>query len=86
MTWTVREITPGPLPPKLRELLGHERRGGGWLLFLSQGGDKRRLAPVPTGWASLSQGELEALCMRARAVPPAPERRSADFEPPKEPE
>jgi len=85
-TWTVREIAPGPMPPKLRQLLGEERRYGGWLLFLSDSGEKRRLAPVPSGWATVSQGELEALCMRARRVPPAPERRSLDFEPPDEPE
>jgi hypothetical protein len=82
VTWTVREITPGPMPPKLREMLGQERRRGGWLLFLSDGGEKRRLAPVPKDWLGLSPRELEDLCIQARRVPP--ERRSGDFEPPRE--
>jgi hypothetical protein len=85
-TWSVREITPGPMPPKLRQMLGSERRAGGWLLFLSDSGAKRRLAPVPKGWAGLSDAELEVLCLRARRVPPELERRSDDFEPPAEPE
>jgi hypothetical protein len=85
VAWTVREITPGPMPPKLREMLGDERRRGGWLLFMSEGGEKRRLAPVPRGWAGLSVRELEDFCIRARPVPPAPERRSDDFEGPRGP-
>jgi hypothetical protein len=82
VTWTVREITPGPLPPKLRSLLRDDRRQGGWLLFLSSAGEKRRLSPVPEGWAGMSPAQLEAHCMRARRVPPAPERRIEDREPP----
>jgi hypothetical protein len=83
LAWTIREITPGPMPPKLSQLLREDRRQGGWLLFMSEKGEKRRLAPVPEGWASLTDRELEVLCMRARAVPPEPGRRSEDREPPK---
>jgi hypothetical protein len=79
--WTVREITPGPMPEKLSQLLGPDRRRGGWLLFISEQGEKRRLAPVPEGWRGLSERELEACCMRARGVPPAPARRSEDRHP-----
>lgn len=79
--WTVREIVPGPMPEKLGQLLGEDRRRGGWLLFLSGRGEKRRLAPVPRGWAGLTDAELEACCMRARRVPPGPQRRSEDREP-----
>lgn len=82
MTWTVREITPGPMPEKLGEMLGGDRRQGGWLLFLSATGEKRRLKPVPTGWAGLSDDDLESHCRRARRVPPEPARRSEDREPP----
>jgi hypothetical protein len=82
MSWTVREITPGPMPPKLSALLREDRRRGGWLLFMSEKNEKRRLIPVPPSWASLSDADLEALCMRARRVPPDPERRSEDREPP----
>jgi hypothetical protein len=81
-TWTVREITPGPMPEMLSHLLREDRRQGGWLLFLSERNEKRRLAPVPEGWASLPDRELETLCMRARRVPPGPARRSEDREPP----
>jgi hypothetical protein len=80
-SWTVREITPGPMPPKLSQLLREDRRSGGWLLFLSASGEKRRLAPVPPGWAGLTDEDMETLCMRARHVPPAPARRSEDHEP-----
>ena len=80
-TWSVREIAPGPMPPKLEHLLGEDRRRGGWLLFLSATGEKRRLAPVPDGWAALSGADLEGWCMRARRVPPAPARRTEDREP-----
>jgi hypothetical protein len=77
VTWEVREIIPGPPPPKLLQLLG-ERRKGGWLLFLSADGSKRRLSPIPRGWRDRSRFELERLSMSAESIPPAPERRSAD--------
>jgi hypothetical protein len=79
--WTVREITPGPMPQKLSQLLGEDRRRGGWLLFISAEGDKRRLAPIPDGWAGLSAEDLEGHCKRARRVPPAPARRAEDVDP-----
>ena len=84
VTWNVREITPGPMPPNLERMLGAERRRGGWLLFMAQGGEKRRLTPVPEGWAGLSDADLEACCLRARQVPPEPARRDLDQEPPGE--
>ena len=80
-TWTVREIKPGPMPEKLSQLLREDRRRGGWLLFMTEANEKRRLSPVPHGWASLSDADLEALCMRARRVPPGPARRAQDNEP-----
>jgi hypothetical protein len=80
-TWTVREIKPGPMPPKLLSMLGGERRRGGWLLFLSSEGEKRRLAPIPANWAGLPRFEIERWCMRAKQVPPAPERRAEDRAP-----
>ena len=78
VTWTVREITPSPTPPKMLKVLGEDRRRGGWLLFWSDEGEKRRLSPVPQGWDRLSRFELERWCMRATRVPPAPARRAAD--------
>ena len=82
VTWDVRRITPGPLPPKLLRLLREDRRVGGWLLFLSRHGEKRRLSPVPSEWPSVSPDQLEAWCARAKRVPPAPERRAVDRSPP----
>lgn len=80
ITWTVREIAPGPMPQKLEQLLGADRRQGGWLLFLSENGEKRRLTPVPEGWAGLPDSGLESWCRRARRAPPAPARRAEDHE------
>jgi hypothetical protein len=72
------------MPEKLSHLLRQDRRAGGaWLLFMSETNEKRRLAPVPNGWASLPDAELEALCARAKSVPPSPVRRSDDREPDK---
>jgi hypothetical protein len=82
VTWTVREITPGLMSPALSQMIGEDRRRGGWLLFMTETGEKRRLAPVPHGWTGLGDAELAALCTRARRVPPAPGRRSEDREPP----
>lgn len=47
----------------------------GWLAFESAAGEKRRLAPVPEGWESLSWDELSALC--ESATPQAPRKRVA---------
>jgi hypothetical protein len=51
-----------------------DRFAGGWLCF-ERTGQKRRLAPVPSGWHRFSSLELEALCDRA---PQVPVRLSAD--------
>jgi hypothetical protein len=82
VTWDVRRITPGPMPPKLLQLLREDRRVGGWLLFLSREGEKRRLSPVPQEWPDVSPVQLEQWCGGARRVPPAPERRAVDRSPP----
>ena len=41
--------------------------GAGWLTFESLQ-EKRRLVPIPAHWDELSQGELRALCDKARRV------------------
>jgi hypothetical protein len=51
-----------------------DRFAGGWLCF-ERAGEKRRLAPVPSGWHRLTSLELEALRNRA---PQVPARLSAD--------
>jgi hypothetical protein len=39
----------------------------GWLAFQS-GEERRRLAPVPTGWEALDEADLERLCQVATPV------------------
>jgi hypothetical protein len=39
----------------------------GWLAFESKH-DRRRLAPIPTGWESLDEASLERLCEQARSI------------------
>jgi hypothetical protein len=78
VTWTVREIGSPTLTRTLEKLLEKERRRGGWLVFESGEGDKRRLAPYPPDWRTMSTFELERRCMKAAHVPPAPARRAED--------
>lgn len=76
--WTVREISPSTLTQTLAKVLEKDRRQGGWLVFESSEGDKRRLTPYPPDWRTVSTFELERWCMRAARVPPAPARRAQD--------
>ena len=76
--WTVREIDSPTLTQTLAKVLKTDRRRSGWLVFESNDGDKRRLAPYPPDWRTVSMFELERWCMRATRVPPAPARRAQD--------
>jgi hypothetical protein len=78
VTWTVREIGSPSLTATLEKLFEKDRRRGGWLVFESAEGDKRRLAPYPPDWRTVSTFELERWCMQATRVPPAPARRAQD--------
>jgi hypothetical protein len=78
LEWTVREIANPALSPTLARLLEHDRRRGGWLVFESSDGEKRRLAPYPPDWRTMSTFELARWCMRAQQVPPSPARRAED--------
>jgi hypothetical protein len=82
LEWTVREIGSPTLSKALARILENDRRRGGWLVFESIEGDKRRLAPYPPDWRTMSAFEIERWCMRAAAVPPAPARRAEDAEAP----
>jgi hypothetical protein len=76
--WTVREIGSPTLTETLAKVLHSDRRRSGWLVFESSDGDKRRLAPYPPDWRTVSMFELERWCMKATRVPPAPARRAED--------
>ena len=75
--WTVREIATLTLSSTLSRLLETDRRRSGWLMFEAEG-EKRRLAPYPPDWRTMSAFEIERWCMRATRVPPAPARRVED--------
>ena len=77
-TWTVVEVATPRMPPALRRLVGGERRSGGWLVFVNEHGEKRRLSPFPADWRDVSDFEIERWCMRAASVPPAPARREGE--------
>ena len=76
--WTVREVALPTMTATLQRLLAHDRRRGGWLVFESGDGEKRRLAPYPPDWRTLSPFELARWCMRGTRVPPGPARRAED--------
>lgn len=78
LQWTVREIGSPTLTATLAKVLEKDRRRSGWLVFESSDGDKRRLAPYPPDWRTMSTFELERWCMKATPVPPAPARRAED--------
>jgi hypothetical protein len=78
LEWTVREIDSPSLTGALARVLEHDRRRGGWLVFESAEGAKRRLAPYPEDWRTISEFELERWRMRAIPAPPAPTRRVQD--------
>jgi hypothetical protein len=76
--WTVREIGAPKMTQTLAKLLEQDRRRGGWLVFESSDGEKRRLSPYPPDWRTCTNFELERWCMKATRVPPAPARRKED--------
>lgn len=76
--WTIREIQNPTMPESLAKLLGNDRRRSGWLLFESEVGERRRLAPYPEDWATVSEFEIVRWCAKATRVPPGPARRRQD--------
>jgi hypothetical protein len=68
LRWTVSEIPRLDYSERLMSLLPHPERRGGWLLFESSEGERRRLAPVPLEWRALPAIVLERhLAVAARA-------------------
>jgi len=69
--WRAWDVTPDELSPKTKDedylaQLYHT----GWIVFETRNGDdKRRLYPVPKGWAELPDPELAVLLEKAEVVP-----------------
>jgi hypothetical protein len=76
--WTVSEIARFDFSERLISLLPHSERRGGWLLFESEGGDRRRLAPIPENWRSLSAYALDDHLGRAAMAGKNENRRRTD--------
>ncbi len=84
MAWNVYRVEPRVVSESLTRLratlppIETERRQA-WLLFESRGGDRRRLAPVPSRWdEDCPMSEIAQWCAAAEPIPPAPFRREAD--------
>jgi hypothetical protein len=76
--WTIYEIQPADVVGGANLFLPHPERRGGWLLFESEHGERRRLAPFPPDWRNVSTYEIERWCMRATPVVAKENRRSTD--------
>jgi hypothetical protein len=66
---------PGGAQSLSRSSLKETPFANGWLCFES-GHEKRRLAPIPTGWEFRNVGMLEELCRKATLVPARRQRRT----------
>lgn len=66
--WTIWNVVPGSIS-RLEKIGVDLAFRSGWLVFDS-GAQKRRLAPIPPGWDSLTDGELALLIGRAEPIPP----------------
>ena len=63
--WTITEIAASALAALPRASLRHPEFKDGWLLFQSAR-LRKRLAPYPKEWQSLTAEELSELCSQAR--------------------
>ena len=81
VTWDVWAVYPEGRPSQLSALPGSFQTG--WLVFESAG-EKRRLSPIPSGWAALSAEALAQLCEKASTATrrARPRQREDDATPP----
>jgi hypothetical protein len=68
--WEVREINDPTLAIIPARQLRRPEFALGWLLFTSDMGGRRRLAPVPGLWHESSDSELRAWCRQAMDAQP----------------
>lgn len=78
--WNVFRATPHTSPSKRERILPESYRLG-WLVFECDR-ERRRLAPVPENWETLTEHELEQLCTLADVVPARAPRREISSERP----
>lgn len=68
LEWRVWSVIPGRASNKAQRYLGELRSG--WLAFETLDGEsRRRLAPFPAEWITMSDGELERLLEQAADAP-----------------
>lgn len=67
--WSVWDVVPLGIPSDVVRLL--PEFGDGWLTFY-HAHQWRRLSPIPAGWQSMSDAELDELRCLARAAPQRP--------------
>jgi len=69
--WSVWEVIPGRVSDFRSGRGSHLPRdlADGWLCFVC-GAEKRRLAPLPCGWAQRPETDLWLWCRAAAPVPP----------------
>lgn len=65
--WEVREIHVPSLSIVPRKYLRQPEYADGWLLFTC-GGERRRLAPCPSGWQLAAASDLATWCEQAVRV------------------
>jgi hypothetical protein len=67
--WEVREIREQLLPERA-PLLSRPEFAAGWLLFTCEG-ERRRLAPLPSGWREAPEEQLRRWCAAAAPARPS---------------
>lgn len=67
MIWRVWDVVPHYSRGSAERLLSSEM-GHGWLCFESRDGRKKRLVPIPDGWAEVDDAALDDLRRRAEEV------------------
>jgi hypothetical protein len=69
--WRAWDVMPDELNPRTKdEDYLAQLYFTGWIVFEAiDGGDKRRLYPIPKGWDQLPEAELEVLLRKAEIVP-----------------